>query len=75
MLKRDQRRPMSPNAIVRLAALAGELGISRETLYRWERGGLIPPRRQLGPATRGWLRSDIEAWLASRETTVPSDAA
>lgn len=57
------------NRIVRLAELADELGISRESIYRWERSGLIPRRRAFGPATAGWLRSDVDAWLESRGGT------
>jgi predicted DNA-binding transcriptional regulator AlpA len=36
------------------------------TLKRWvERQG-FPPGRMLGPNTRAWLESEVEAWLASR---------
>lgn len=40
-------------------------GISRTTLWRWERRGLIPRKRQLGPNTVGWLESEIEAWFTA----------
>ncbi len=42
------------------------LGISRATLWRWERHGVIPPRRQLGPNAVGWLESTIDDFLESR---------
>ena len=38
------------------------------TLKRWiEREG-FPPGRMLGPNTRVWRESEIEAWLDSRPT-------
>jgi predicted DNA-binding transcriptional regulator AlpA len=37
------------------------------TLERWIRCQGFPPGIQLGPNTRAWRESDIEAWLASRE--------
>ena len=38
------------------------------TLGRWiEREG-FPPGRLLGPNTRVWLVSEVEAWIASRPT-------
>ena len=56
--------------IVRTKELTERLGISRVTLWRWERQGRVPRKRQLGPNTVGWLESEIEAWFA---TTAPSD--
>ena len=36
------------------------LGVSRGTLYNWERAGKFPERRKIGPHRVGWLRSEIE---------------
>ena len=44
------------------------LGISRATLWRWERAGITPPRRQLGPHAVAWLEGEIEKFIASRPT-------
>lgn len=38
------------------------------TLGRWVANEGFPPGRMLGPNTRVWLESEIEAWLASRPT-------
>jgi predicted DNA-binding transcriptional regulator AlpA len=38
------------------------VGVHRTTLYRWSRAGMFP----LKHASGGWLRSDIEQWLAQR---------
>jgi hypothetical protein len=39
------------------------------TLGRWIAKEGFPPGLMLGPNTRVWRESDIEAWLASRPTT------
>lgn len=41
-------------------------GLSRTTIWRLERAGLFPLRRQIGRQAVGWLASDIDEYLASR---------
>lgn len=43
-------------------------GIGRTSLWRLERIGEFPPRRALSENVKGWLASEIDAWLASRPT-------
>ncbi|WP_458370813.1 helix-turn-helix transcriptional regulator [Pseudomonas fluorescens] len=43
-----------------------QVGISRATLFRWQRDGYFPMRRKLGPKRVGWSLADVEAWFASR---------
>lgn len=57
--------------ILRTNELAERLGISRVTLWRWERQGLVPRKRRLGPNTVGWLESEIEAWFATTAAVAP----
>lgn len=57
---------LSRSRIVRVAEFAGRLGISRVTLWRWERRGLVPPKRKLGPNTVGWLESEIDEWWSKK---------
>ena len=38
------------------------VGVHRVTLFRWTRKGTFPPKHIFG----GWLRSDIERWLARK---------
>jgi predicted DNA-binding transcriptional regulator AlpA len=51
--------------IVRPAQAARLLGISRATLYRWERSGRLAPRVILGPNTSGWREEDLAAFIAA----------
>ena len=43
--------------------------LSRSTRWRLERDGKFPRRRQLSANAVGWLRSEVEAWIASRQPT------
>lgn len=41
--------------------------LSRSTRWRLESQGNFPPRRQLSANAVGWVRSEVEVWLASRK--------
>ncbi len=40
-------------------------GLSRTTIWRYEREGIFPHRVQLGPRRVGYPRSKIEHWMQS----------
>jgi prophage regulatory protein len=51
-------------------------GLSRTTIWRAERGGHFPRRRQLTPGRVGWLASEVEAWMSARtQARTGTDAA
>jgi prophage regulatory protein len=52
--------------VLRPAAAAAYIGLSRATLYRLERAGELPARIILGPNASGWLREDLDGFLESR---------
>jgi prophage regulatory protein len=41
--------------------------LSRSTRWRLQKQGLFPKRRQISPGRIAWLRSEIAAWVASRQ--------
>jgi prophage regulatory protein len=43
-------------------------GLSRSTLYSWMKRGDFPRPVALGTRAVGWRESDLENWLAARET-------
>lgn len=42
------------------------IGVSRTTVWRWERSGLFPRRRVLGKNRIGWLAREIFEWIRTR---------
>lgn len=58
------KRPLTP--FVRPAELAPALGVTVATLYNWIAREILPKPKRIGPNAVGWLRSDIEAWMADR---------
>jgi prophage regulatory protein len=49
--------------IIRPLEAARLLGITRATLYRWEKAGRLAPRVILGPGTSGWKEEDLAAFI------------
>lgn len=42
------------------------IGLSRTTIWRLEKDGLFPKRRQITRSKVGWLKSEVQDWLVSR---------
>jgi prophage regulatory protein len=60
-----------PQLVVRPTEIERVVGLSRPTVYRFEREGHFPKRRQLGPRATGWLLGDLQDWLRSRPESSP----
>lgn len=45
------------------------LNLSRATIWRLEKQGLFPLRRQITPGRVGWIADDISKWVADRPLT------
>lgn len=52
--------------VLRPTAAAAYIGLSRATLYRLERAGVLPARVRLGPNASGWFREDLDGFLETR---------
>jgi len=56
----------SPARFLRCREVCARTGLSRTTLWRLERRGEFPVRRQLTTNTVGWLEAEVEGWIATR---------
>jgi len=44
------------------------VGLGYTTIWRLEKVGSFPARKQLSAGRVAWLRSEVEAWISSRLT-------
>jgi len=58
---------VSQDRIVREPETKAVTGLSRTLRWRLEKEGKFPARRRISPRLTGWLMSEIQAWLESRE--------
>lgn len=54
--------------ILRRPEVEARTGLSRSTIYAWMDLNEFPRPVKLGARLVGWKQSDIDAWLAARET-------
>lgn len=54
----------SPSENLYLSAdqVAARFGVSKDTIWRWKRGGDFPAAVKLGGTTTRWRLGDIEEW-------------
>ena len=59
-----------PKKILRLEATCERTGLAKSTIYaRIKQGGFVSPLR-LGPRSIGFLESEVNTWIESRERGV-----
>ncbi len=51
---------------LRIDEVIDKVGLSRPTIWRLERVGQFPKRRQLGKNSVAWVEDEIEKWMESR---------
>jgi len=51
--------------IMRLSEVKAVTGLSKTTIYRFEKQGRFPSRVSLGERSVGWFEDDIEGFLMS----------
>lgn len=54
--------------LLRRPDVEARTGLSRSTLYAWMAEGKFPKPVALGARLVAWRESEIDAWLAARET-------
>jgi prophage regulatory protein len=60
--------------VLRRPEVCKKTGLSYPTLYRYEKAGDFPARRQLGPNSVGWIESEIDEWIEARVKRVEAAA-
>lgn len=56
----------NPPVIIRLPEVCGMIGLSRASIYRMVSAGTFPASVPLGIKAVGWLRSEVDGWIAGR---------
>lgn len=68
--RHDHQTAESPataeTSVFRTADVIRLTGLSRTSLWRLERRGDFPARRQLSPNAVGWLADEVMNWIRSR---------
>jgi predicted DNA-binding transcriptional regulator AlpA len=64
----------NPTRILRVKEVVQRIGVSRTTLWRLERRGDFPARRQISPGAVGWLETEVESWINQRSAKRESGA-
>lgn len=59
--------------IMRLPEVMNTVGLSKPSIYRLMGEGAFPRQVRLGAASVGWLRSEVEAWIAARVSARDAD--
>jgi prophage regulatory protein len=57
---------MNAPRLMRLVEVMALTGLSRMTIWRLERTGEFPARRQLARNSIAWLETDVHNWIESR---------
>lgn len=60
------RKKDTKGGVMRFPEVRELVGVCRATLWYWEEKGRFPRRIKLGPNSVGWIRSEVEQWLADR---------
>lgn len=56
---------MTPAMLKRAdGSLMKHTGLGYTTIFKLERDGKFPARKQLSPGRVGWLRAEVDAWLS-----------
>lgn len=61
------RASNNPSSVLRLRDLQQRLPLSRSAIYAKIAAGEFPLPISLGPRAVGWLASDIDKWIQSRD--------
>ena len=64
----------SSDRFLRQPEVLQRIGVSWVTILRWEKQGLFPRRRKIGPRLVAWLASEVDQWVADRDVSFQGEA-
>ena len=71
--QKPKKTPSQDPKVLSIKQLTEVTGLSAVTVWRKEKKGEFPARRQLGPRRVGWLAREVEDWLeATPRSTITS---
>ena len=53
-------------SLARLPEVQSRVGLSAPTIWRMRRAGTFPQPVQISPGLVGWVRTEIDQWVADR---------
>lgn len=65
-MQEEQRVHLQREALLRLPAVMGRVGLKKSTIYARIRRKEFPRPVAIGRRARAWRSSEIEAWIAQR---------
>ena len=70
MFQEDQRSsvaaPLQDDRFLKIDDVMVRLGVSRSTIWRLTQSGDFPRPVAISPGRKGWLKSQVDAWIANR---------
>jgi prophage regulatory protein len=58
--------PLEGDRLLKVDEVMARLGVSRSTIWRLTQSGDFPRPVSISPGRKGWLQSQVDAWIASR---------
>ena len=65
-MSRRETQAIELDRVIRSREIVAITGLSATTIWRREKAGDFPRRRQISPGAVGWLASEVQAWLEGR---------
>ncbi|RNI20985.1 helix-turn-helix transcriptional regulator [Paracoccus pantotrophus] len=56
--------------IIRIDSVIGVTGLSKSSIYAFERAGTFPKRIKLGARAVGWDADEVAEWVKARKASV-----
>ncbi|MBE0617464.1 MAG: AlpA family phage regulatory protein [Proteobacteria bacterium] len=66
-MSKNETQGVKVDRLIRAKEIVALTGLSAPTIWRRERAGDFPQRRQISPGAVGWLASEVQAWMDARQ--------